>query len=68
MRNQNKKLNVKLNESNAPLGLAGAKLRSYIRLVAHHYVPIDIWDWRAISTELKDKIWDDILVSKLRII
>ena len=63
IRNQNKRLNVELNESNAPLVEEGRQLSSYIRCVASHYVPNDIGDWRAISKELKNKILDDILVN-----
>ena len=59
---------MELSESNAPLGPTETELSSYIGLVAYHYVPFDIRNWHAVSTELKDKIWDDILVSKFRII
>ena len=67
MRNQNKKKNVDLNENNALLGPDGVELSSYIRVIARHYVRIDIRNWRVVPIELKNKIWDD-LVRKLRII
>ena len=68
MRNNNMKLNVEVNDRNAPLGENGKKLSSYIGVVARTSVPIDIMDWRAVSKELKNKIWKDISVSKFRIV
>jgi len=59
---------VEFNEKNQPIGKFEKKLMSYLGSVARHYVPIDILDWREVPEELKNMIWEDIFVSKFRII
>ena len=53
--NNYRRLSVELNRTNASIDENGKTLSSYIRVVAHTYVPIYIMDWRAVSKELKDK-------------
>ena len=67
-RNHERKILVEFNDKNQPAGKFEIKMMSYLGSVARHYVPIDILDWREVPEELKNKIWEDIFVSKLKII
>ena len=59
-----RKIYVKFNKKNAPLGRFEKKMMSYLGCMARHYVPVDIHDWHDVTEEMKNKIWDDIFVSK----
>jgi len=68
VRNQGRKILVELNEKNQPIENFEKKLMSYLESMARHYIPIDILDWREVPEELKNKIWENISISKFRII
>ena len=68
VRNQGRNFLMKFNEKNQPIEKFEKKLMSYLESVVRHYVPIDILDQREVPEELKNKIWEDISVSKFKII
>ena len=56
------KIIVKYNDYGNPVGEGGAKLRSYIGVVVKDNVSILYDDWRHVHLEIKEKIWDHVLV------
>src|SRR5262249_7915597 len=48
-------------ERDNPVGTEGKKFQSYLGTQAHT-VPIDIQSWKHVPREVKDRIWETILV------
>lgn len=57
-----KRVKVAYNEHGVPCGSTRHTLQSYIGMLARTWVPIDIPNWPAVDTNLKQKIWLDVQV------
>ena len=59
------RVTVSLNQRGQIVGQHGTELQSYLGVLVRQTVPISIIDWHSISTELKDKIWEQAKVKIL---
>ncbi|TQE09648.1 hypothetical protein C1H46_004741 [Malus baccata] len=57
-RSDGDRLEVGYNSKGQPCGLAGAKLASFIGVMARTTVPITIPTWKEVESSYKKKIWD----------
>lgn len=57
-----KKLKVMFNANGEPVGAAATEMQSYIGVLARTKVPISVADWREVDPEIKQKIWECIMV------
>lgn len=57
-----KKLKVMFNANGEPVGAAATEMQSYIGVLARTKVPISVPDWREVDPEIKQKIWECIMV------
>ncbi|KAM1734715.1 hypothetical protein ACFX11_020150 [Malus domestica] len=57
-RSDGDRLEVGYNSKGQPCGLAGAKLASFIGVMARTTVPITIPTWKEVGSSYKKKIWD----------
>ncbi|RXI07979.1 hypothetical protein DVH24_014545 [Malus domestica] len=57
-RSDGDQLEVGYNSKGQPCGLAGAKLASFIGVMARNTVPITIPTWKEVESSYKKKIWD----------
>ncbi|KAA0058914.1 putative serine/threonine-protein kinase nek2 [Cucumis melo var. makuwa] len=51
---------VRYNEDGAPIGMNGAKLKSFIGSATHYHVPITYMSWKSVPAKLKDKIFTTV--------
>lgn len=56
------KYKVIYNECGIPIGSTRYILQSYVGMLARHMVPIDMSSWPNVSSDLKEKIRDDVQV------
>ena len=59
------RVTVSLNSRGQFVGQHGTELQSYLGVLVRQTVPISIIDWHSVSTELKDKIWQQAKVKIL---
>ena len=59
------KVTVSLNTRGQIVGQHGTELQSYLGVLVRQNVPIFVVNWHQVSTELKDKIWEQAKVKIL---
>lgn len=60
-----KRRKVQFNAKGVPVGQAAIEMQSYIGVLARTKVPISVKDWREVDEEAKQKIWEQVTVTKL---
>ncbi|KAL0550130.1 hypothetical protein IC582_014630 [Cucumis melo] len=63
LRNSGQKLSIQFNEHGKPVGATSKKMQSYIGVCVRQQIPITYNSWKEVPNELKDKIYDCILMS-----
>lgn len=53
---------ITYNDLGQSIGDTNSEMQSYVGVVVRSTVPIEIENWRSVSTELKEKVWDQIKV------
>jgi len=61
--NLEEKIEIHINERNQPIGPNSVKLSSLLGVLAREMVPINYSDWRKVSDQLKEDLWNIINVS-----
>lgn len=61
---EGKRIEISFNNLGQPKGDNVAKLSTYIGAVTKRIVPITIENWKLVSDEDLDHIWDDVVVRK----
>ncbi|XP_022775831.1 uncharacterized protein LOC111317652 [Durio zibethinus] len=61
LRSEQKKLQVEFNSKEQPVGYAAKKMAGYIGILVRSIVPITVKNWRMVTDEQKQKIWDLVL-------
>ncbi|KAA0065831.1 uncharacterized protein E6C27_scaffold37G001390 [Cucumis melo var. makuwa] len=63
LRNSGQKLSIQFNEHGKLVGATSKKMQSYIGVCVQQQIPITYNSWKEVPNELKDKIYDCILMS-----
>ena len=61
--NLEEKIEIHINERNQPIGPNSVKLSSLLGVLAREMVPNNYSDWRKVSDQLKEDLWNIINVS-----
>ena len=56
-------MEIHINERNQPIGPTSMKLSSLLGVLTREMVPINYSDWRKVSDQLKEDLWNIINVS-----
>ena len=62
MHSKRERMMVKFNAKDQVIDRNGAKYNSYIGMLAHTKVPINVVEWKLDLKETKENIWQEILV------
>ena len=61
--NLEENIEIHINERSQPIGPNSVKLSSLLGVLAREMVPINYSDWRKVSDQLKEDLWNIINVS-----
>ena len=61
-RSEGVKIDIQYNDDGEGVGEGYVQLISYLGVLAQTMVPVDHTDWRVVSTELKENLWDCVKV------
>lgn len=61
--NSLEQIEVQFNTAGEPIGSGSVKLSSYLGPLVREIVPVTLSNWKQLSTELKDVLWESIQVT-----